>query len=200
MAIRDNLKAASSKKLYEALQYSGLVTENMTFDEMCAILAQEYPSFFVLYKDGVNAANFANYAGNSQGHNYSNTDANYSDLTITLGENINAVFSGTNGTRITSIVSDAIDVSAFNKLKFNHTITAKSNSNTIRHISVFLTKVLEEKMNAAAEVVLLSTTGTSASGAKELNISALEGKYYIGINLITQSDVNISIGDMILEV
>jgi len=43
MAIRDNLsKGGSKKKLFEALQYSGLVTEDMTFDEMCEVLAGIY--------------------------------------------------------------------------------------------------------------------------------------------------------------
>lgn len=48
MAIRDNLRSGgSSKKLYEALQYSGLVTEDMTFDEMCEVLAAEYPERYI---------------------------------------------------------------------------------------------------------------------------------------------------------
>jgi len=34
---------SNAKKLYEALQYSGLVTEDMTFDEMCAVLLATYP-------------------------------------------------------------------------------------------------------------------------------------------------------------
>ena len=42
MAIRDNLKGGSSKKLYDALKYSGLVTEDMTYDEMLAALAKRF--------------------------------------------------------------------------------------------------------------------------------------------------------------
>ena len=40
-------------QLYEAMQYSGLVTEGMTFDEICDILAAEYPARIYLIKDGV---------------------------------------------------------------------------------------------------------------------------------------------------
>lgn len=44
MAIRDNLKTGgSSKKLYDALEYSGIVTENMSFDDMCAALSEYFP-------------------------------------------------------------------------------------------------------------------------------------------------------------
>ena len=40
-------------QLYEAMQYSGLVTEGMTFDEICDILAAEYPARIYLIKDGI---------------------------------------------------------------------------------------------------------------------------------------------------
>lgn len=43
MSIRDNLKfGGSTKKLYESLQYSGLVTEDMTFNEICAALGDYF--------------------------------------------------------------------------------------------------------------------------------------------------------------
>ena len=35
---------SNAKKLHEALQYSGFVTEDMTFDEICAVLAEKYPN------------------------------------------------------------------------------------------------------------------------------------------------------------
>lgn len=41
---------SNAKKLYEALQYSGLVTEDMTFDEMCEVLAEAYPEVVNLLK------------------------------------------------------------------------------------------------------------------------------------------------------
>lgn len=42
---------SNAKKLYEALQYSGLVTEDMTFDEMCEVLANHFPPKFNLLSD-----------------------------------------------------------------------------------------------------------------------------------------------------
>jgi outer membrane murein-binding lipoprotein Lpp len=35
----------ADKTLYQALEYSGLVTENMTFEEMCKALKQTYPQY-----------------------------------------------------------------------------------------------------------------------------------------------------------
>ena len=44
---------SNAKKLYEALQYSGLVTEDMTYDEICAVLAEEFPELRKVIVDGV---------------------------------------------------------------------------------------------------------------------------------------------------
>ena len=35
---------SNAKKLYEAMKYSGLVTEGMTYDQICAKLAERFPS------------------------------------------------------------------------------------------------------------------------------------------------------------
>lgn len=44
MAVFDNISGGGSKKkLYEALQYSGLVTEDMTYNEMLEVLSNTYP-------------------------------------------------------------------------------------------------------------------------------------------------------------
>ena len=54
MAIRDNLKGGSSRKLYDALQFSGLVTEDMTYNEMCEILKANFPEaqpYHVVFTD-----------------------------------------------------------------------------------------------------------------------------------------------------
>lgn len=37
------------KKLYESLKYSGLVTEDMSFDEICAMFAEKYPQRIYYY-------------------------------------------------------------------------------------------------------------------------------------------------------
>ena len=41
---------SNAKKLYEALQYSGFVTEGMTFEEMCVSLAEYFPEVVNLLK------------------------------------------------------------------------------------------------------------------------------------------------------
>ena len=63
--------------LYTALQYSGLVTSSMTFDEMCAVLAAKYPNEQILYYNGntyssitggfVLTASATSYSSNSSG-------------------------------------------------------------------------------------------------------------------------------------
>jgi len=152
-----------------------------------------------LYKSGVNHANFVSYKGNSQGQNYSNDDAGYSDLTITYGTNIEANFVGTNGTRVTSIMSGPVTISGRDNLVFDYSVQTSVASASIRHISVFVTSVLQEKMNAVCERVLLGTSGTSGSGTAEIDVSNLNGTYYVGINLITQNPLSLSIGNMVLR-
>lgn len=41
-----------AEELYEALKYSGLVTEGMTFEEMCIALSERFPEEFLLYNAG----------------------------------------------------------------------------------------------------------------------------------------------------
>ena len=43
---------SNARKLYEALEYSGLVTEDMSFDEMCATLAKAYPEYISMICGG----------------------------------------------------------------------------------------------------------------------------------------------------
>ena len=50
------------KKLYSSLQYSNLVTENMSFEEMCAILAKIYPSKMNLFTLNHSNSNTSNYS------------------------------------------------------------------------------------------------------------------------------------------
>lgn len=42
----------STKELYEALQYSGLVTEDMTYNEMVEVLAEAFGEKFSLIREG----------------------------------------------------------------------------------------------------------------------------------------------------
>ena len=44
--------ASAEKDLYNAIQYSGLVTEGMKFKEMCEVLSAEYPATRVVYRNG----------------------------------------------------------------------------------------------------------------------------------------------------
>ena len=193
---------ADKTALYQALQYSGLVTVDMTYAEMCEALATAYPQYFALYKDGVNKANFVSYAGSAGGGAYANTDAGYANLAITFGENINAVYSNMNGsTHVSSIMSKLVDLTSYKKLKFNFSATGSNEDTAIRDISVFITDTLKTDMVATAKYNILSAnTQTSNSGEGVIDISNLSGNYYIGINLIARRNVNLTIGNMILDV
>ena len=46
--------------LYQALQYSGLVTSDMTFDEMCAVLSENFPQYIYFVQSGVRNTNMLN--------------------------------------------------------------------------------------------------------------------------------------------
>ena len=188
-------------KLYQALQYSGFVTDDMTFDEMCEVLAEEYPSAFVLYKNGVNNANFTSYKGSAGGGQYANTDEGYANLSITYGNDINAVYSNMNGnSHVSSIMSKLIDLTNYKELKFTFNSTGANNDTAIRDISVFIADNLTTDMTATAKYTILSANAqTSNSGEGVIDISNLSGNYYIGINLIARYNVNLTIGNMVLR-
>lgn len=57
----------AKKELYEALQYSDLVTEDMTFEEMCEVLATEYPEIHITWY---------------KAYFYTNSSGTFCDLTV----------------------------------------------------------------------------------------------------------------------
>ena len=50
--------------LYQALQYSGLVTSDMTFDEMCNALSDYFPQYIYFIQNRVRNTNMLNVFGN----------------------------------------------------------------------------------------------------------------------------------------
>ena len=183
MAIRDNLKSGgSSKKLYEALQYSELVTEDMTFAEMCEALANEFPAFppGAVYYNGMNKGEFSYYAGGLGVHAVQHNE----EVAASFGDSLTLINGGTASIPVNSgsYISKKYDVSNYNKLRFHHnSIIGASDDYT--YIDVFLTKVKQETMAADASVRILPTKTTKASGNIELNVADLSGEYYVGIYL-----------------
>ena len=180
MAIHSNLKGGSSKKLYEALQYSGLVTEDMTFAEMCAVLAAEYPEMYALYMSSANEGGFEIFQKSEQ-----------SNATLNLGTEM--VLSQTNaGTSRVKIYSDLLDMSRYKTLRFDLTASAGS-GNPYTWIALFIDKEKVETNayepkdltsgNSIVTEILLPNNTTNRSCEITIDLSSINGKYYIGVFL-----------------
>ena len=166
--------------LYEALQYSGLVTEDMTFEEMCEVLANEYPAIYKLYMSTANEGNFEAYNG-------SDASASYGTglPSVTFATAIKFSASKDNGTLGSSVISELIDLTRFKKIKLRHssTITATYGADTFCYVSLFITSSKAQYMGSnivASKKLVVGEAGTFENDA-ELDISAVEGEYYIGI-------------------
>lgn len=153
-----------------------------------------------LYHNGTNHAEFGKYEGAISTYgNYSGTD----DLIVTFGEDLVVATSGTSAGAMfsESVMSKAIDVTNYSKLKFSHRTVADASSE-YNKVGIFLTQVLEGTMTATAEEVLLAS-GTSASGDVEIDISSLSGTYYVGIciksNINNQGQITVTITDPYFE-
>ena len=193
---------SNAKKLYEALQYSCLVTDDMTFDEICNALATEYPVIpeGAIYYNGINKGEFAYHAG---GLGVQATQHN-EELVASFGDSLALINGGTASIPINigSYISKKYDVSNYSKLCFHHD-SLLGTSDDYSFIDVFLTKVKQETMEADASVRILQTKSTKASGSVELNVADLSGEYYVGIylqsNRAGQSSQITFISDMYFE-
>ena len=74
----------SKQELYEALQYSGLVTKDMTFKEMCQVLAAEYPEIKDIIKNGVLNTDLASGEISTTSKCAGNTTGTSSKVALTL--------------------------------------------------------------------------------------------------------------------
>lgn len=153
-----------------------------------------------LYHDGTNHAEFEKYEGAISSYGvYTSMD----DLIVTFGEDLVVATSGTNEGAMFSetVMSKAIDVTNYSKLKFSHN-TVADQASEYNKVGVFLTQVLESSMTAAAEKVLL-TSETSSAGEVEIDISSLSGEYYVGIciksNINNQGSITVTLIDPYLE-
>ena len=193
---------AAKKELYEALQYSNLVAEDMSFNEMCEALAEKYPVIpnGALYYNGINKGEFEYYAGGLGVQAVQHNE----EVVASFGDSLTIINGGTASIPINigSFISKKIDVSNYSKLRFNHNSLIGA-SDDYTFIDVFLTKVKQETMTADASVRILPTKTTKASGNVELNISGLSGEYYVGIYLQSnrsgQNSQITFISDMYLE-
>lgn len=184
MAIRDNLKGGSSKKLYEALQYSGLVTEDMTFAEMCEVLAAKYPELLYIYKHGNNCdevtGGWENTSWNSWGHSGMAP-------TITFGESTMKI-SGSSGITGTVKTKRKIDVTNFATLSV--TVSGIVNGG-------FVAPIL---CRANGDFAYQSNLYPCTNGTKTVDISSYTGEWYVGLFCSSDNTYNAEVTDVILGV
>lgn len=197
MAIRDNLKSGgSSKKLYDALQYSGLVTEDMTYNEMCEVLKAYFPELYALYMSSANEGGFAAYAGSQ----YAYYDHTCFDPTVIFEEEMTVLastkYNGAYGNG--AVISEKVDLTGYSKIVFDYecNIHATANDN---FIGVFITPEKQAILHDIAvykEDLLIGKTAATASGTKEIDVSSLSGEYYIGFSMQYTVSANIKVSNM----
>ena len=181
MAIRDNLKGGSSKKLYDALQYSGLVTEDMTYNEMCEILKEYFPEAFKLYMSSANEGAFDIF----QKYN--------SNGTLTFGNEMTLSQTTGLGSK-TKIYSKEVDLTNYKKLHFEH-VSSAARGNTYSWIVLTIDKAKKETAptatlpkdldtsNSVVIYKLLDQEQNSNSGEVNIDVSGLSGKHYVSVEI-----------------
>ena len=199
MAIRDNLKGGSSKKLYDALQYSGLVTEDMTYNEMCEILKEYFPEAYALYMSSANEGGFSAYAGS----HYAFYDYTCFAPTVTFGNEmtVQGTTKYNNAYGNGAVISEPVDLTNYDKLIFNYECSIPSMGND-NFIGVFITPVKQPLLTYVAvynEDLLHSKQSASTNGTKEIDISSLKGEYYIGFSMQYTVSANIKISNMYMR-
>ena len=139
-------------------------------------------SEYVLYKNGVNNAEFAYFAGNA----FPTTVA---EPTITLGDNLvlelNSTTDGGGG-----VLSKAIDLTPYNTLSFTHTSTSTVASEFNRTACVITTSNTASsgginQQSKKYQNLLLNQTNTN--GDFTIDISDLSGEHYIWFEVSAQS-------------
>lgn len=171
--------------LYEALQYSGLVTEDMPFDEMCEALAGYFPAILDLYVNGVNSGEFVAYTG---GISFGGTAP-----TATFGTTLKASITSVGGqARNGTVISKPLDLSAHKVLKLSHSSKA-SVANNLLFVKVQIVSAKAEQMgNAVVLTENLLYNQTSTSGDVAIDISEVSGENYIAIEICCNGALTVS--------
>ena len=161
---------ADTELLYESLQYSGLVTEDMTFEEMCDVLAMVYPEFFDLLYGGKTNYNFSS-TGNYVTRSFE-VDSNGYFLF-----NLKAPDWGGNWLNAYITRKDTINLTRYSSLKIEGTksgsgniicyieILDSSNQNVLTHEQIssgtFSQEIDISSINTDCTIRFYGTTGTA---------------------------------------
>ena len=131
-----------------------------------------------LYMTSANEGNFEAYAGNISGSTVSSRLP-----TLTLGSEMVVTLSLSNNEMGQGVaISDLIDLSRYKTIHLNHASTS-STSNISAFVKLFVTNAKSPKMTSLALVELLKGGATKNNGDIILDVSAIEGECYIGIEV-----------------
>lgn len=170
MSIRDNLGGGITKaKLWDALQYSGLVTEDMSAEEMLAVLAARYPNELILLDNlTVNSA-YTLKNSDKGGDTSSNT------YTFKSGTGLNLKIGGNNGWHV-YVLEPNFDVDGFSKLTFTVSKHTKYNDSQTSTTKIGISDVITGGSFKKYYQVPMATTGTYT-----IDISDVTGKCYFKV-------------------
>ena len=174
---------SNAKKLYQALQYSGLVTEDMTFAEMCDALAAAYPATYSLLMSG-------------WGLSYSAAGLTASGTCSTSAVKMTITNQTTTASTYAYYTSPEFDITAFKELNIIGTShRAAYNPNTGYNPLLYL---VDASGNLTKLFEHSSTTGNSNENISiNHDVSALTGKYKLRIDILSYcggapSETNVS--------
>lgn len=167
-------------ELYEALQYSGLVTEDMTYEEMLAALSAKYPAKLNLYSGTANEAGFKGVACTTW-------PWTPQKATVSVGAVLTISGSSGGGACAFSAASNLVDFTSWKKLIFTHTSSIPRSTDYDRIKLVIAKSLPSVNMAAALSYQLVAVNNVlSVTGSQvELDVSSLSGTYYIVIELQT---------------
>lgn len=151
-----------------------------------------------LYMTSANEGGFAAYEGSAG----SDTGLHaWSPTTVTFGESMVVQMNGNGSGGGCSVMTELIDMTRFKKIKLNHkSTTTVANQHT--YVRLFVTSVKQKYMGETiiSSIDLISNYAGTKEDPVELDISALEGKYYIGICCHTGGSlVTTEISNMYME-
>ncbi len=169
---------SNAKKLYEALQYSGLVTEDMTFDEMCAVLAEVYPAWasmlnsqWVVFQTGDASATYTATSNEEKAYFKINSSQN-------------------SGGFVVGYVSPFFDLTDKSVLSLKGHIH-RTQVGTSYDASIYLTKqATYDHANDMYLFRLNDSTSTDKVCDGEFDVSGLTGNYRLGMKFPCGSNIN----------
>lgn len=159
--------AEYTARLYNALQYSGIVTSTMTFDQMCAALFAKYPNKITVLSNG------------SPTSGYTQNVGRYNTVNGSISGFSNMFFQDTDRASgyVYAYINPAIDLTPFKIITFQMQITSELHTDC-GHTHYFYAGV--NKRNNGGLSNYVSNAYNKNVNTYTLNVSSLSGEYYIG--------------------